>query len=88
MSQYFELFFTALASNMSRVGCEIVTDSTTQQKICYLTHVKLIDEHTNGAGNVSEQGGGAIQNSPQDTNLLACEQQQTESDDDMQSSYV
>lgn len=88
MSQYFELFFTALASNMSRVGCEIVTDSTTQQKICYLTHVKLIAEHTNGAGNVSEQGGGAIQNSPQDTNLLACEQQQTESDDDMQSSYV
>ena len=69
MSQYFELFFTALASNMSRVGCEIVTDSTTQQKVCYLTHVKLMKDYTNGV-------------------VVGSEQQQTESDDDMQSSYV
>lgn len=43
MSKYFDLLFTALASHMNRVGCEIVTDSTTQQKVCYLTHIKLVD---------------------------------------------
>ena len=67
MSKYFEMFFTALASHLTRVGCEIVTDSTTQQKVCYLTHVKLSD-FKNGS--------------------LAPEQQQIESDDDMQASYV
>jgi len=69
MSQYFELFFTALASHMNRVGCEIITDPATQQKGCYLTHIKLI-EYTNGV-----------------QNTIASEQQ-TESDDDMQASYV
>ncbi|XP_066912047.1 uncharacterized protein [Clytia hemisphaerica] len=43
MSKYFEMFFTALASHLTRVGCEIVTDSATQQKVCFLTHVKLND---------------------------------------------
>lgn len=42
MSEYFDLLFTTLASHMNRIGCEIVTDSTTQEKICYLTHVKLV----------------------------------------------
>ena len=47
MSQYFELFFTALASHFNRVGCEITTDSSTQERICYLTHIKLTDFNNN-----------------------------------------
>ena len=91
MSQYFELFFTALASNMSRVGCEIVTDSTTQQKVCYLTHVKLatisdVDESSPSLPSSSNPFvNGVLSGSGEHESR---ELIQTESDDDMQASYV
>ena len=53
MSQYFDLLFKTIAGNFDRVGCEIVTDTSTKQKVCYLTHIKLVD-YVDDLGEISK----------------------------------
>ena len=48
MSQYFDLLFTSLATHLQRVGCEIVTDATSGERTCFLTHVRLVGEQGEG----------------------------------------
>lgn len=45
MSRYFDLLFKVLASHFDRIGCEMLTDPVTKEKVCYLTHVQINDYH-------------------------------------------
>ncbi|XP_004205870.2 suppressor of Mek1 [Hydra vulgaris] len=59
MSVYFEFLFRTMATHFTQVGCEITTDHISKKKVCFLIHIKLInnndiDEHAQFNNEIDE----------------------------------
>ncbi|XP_065652012.1 dentin sialophosphoprotein [Hydra vulgaris] len=45
MNVYFEFLFRTMATHFTQVGCEITTDHISKKKVCFLIHIKLINNN-------------------------------------------